>query len=277
MTDGATISWTRLEGTVEAPPVVLLHGGPGLADGLRDVAPLVEGLAPVYRYDQRGTGGSPWEGRHTFALHIADLVELLDQWGAERAVLIGHSYGASLASRFVLAHPDRVAALLLLCGPNVGDWRAGYQAERDRRMTAVQQERLRTLQKLPERTEEQETELLTLSWFTDHADLERGWEWAAQSAATRRANRPMNAELGKEGHADLLDDHLDEIRACLPAKTEILSGVCDPRPIACLEELAARWRVPLTRIEDAGHEPWLEQPETVRGHLRRFVHTAVTE
>ncbi|MFF8615437.1 alpha/beta fold hydrolase [Streptomyces sp. NPDC015350] len=280
MSDGARLHRTVLGDAARQPPVVLLHGGPGLPDYLGDVAPMIADLAPVYRYDQRGTGRSPWRGRHSLARHVADLAELLDARDtpgeASRAVLIGHSYGADLASRFCLAHPDRVSAVLLMCGPFVGDWRAGDRAERERRMSAAQQERLRVLEELPCRTEEQEVELLTLSWFTDHADPGSGWRRAAWSARHRRpVNWVMNGELGEEGRRDPLDGHLAELRACLPARAEILGGVEDPRPMSALESLALRLGLPLTRIEGAGHEPWLERPDVVRAHLRRFVRDAV--
>ncbi|MGP3969212.1 alpha/beta fold hydrolase [Streptomyces sp. 6N223] len=276
MTDGARLRWMALGDTTRQPPVVMLHGGPGLPDYLGDVAPMVGDLAPVYRYDQRGTGRSPWRGAHSLARHVEDLAELLDAWGVPRAVLIGHSYGTDLASRFCLAHSDRVAAALLMCGPFVGDWRAGDRAERVRRMSVAQQERLRALEELPHRTEEQEAELLTLAWFTDHADPERGWRWAAREARQRRpVNWAMNGELGREGRADPLDEHLAELRACLPARAELLGGCDDPRPVSALESLARRLALPLTRIEGAGHEPWLEQPDAVRAHLRRFVQGAV--
>ncbi|WP_277816007.1 alpha/beta fold hydrolase [Streptomyces graminilatus] len=214
---------------------------------------MVADLAPVYRYDQRGTGQSPWRGRHSFARHVDDLVELLDAWDVPRAVLVGHSYGTDLASRFCLTHPDRVAAMLLMCGPFVGDWRTGDRAERGRRMSAAQLEGLRALEESPHRTEEQEVELLTLAWFTDHADPERGWHWAAQGARRRRpVNWAMNSELGKAGRADPLDAHLDELRACLPARAELLGGADDPRtspgwssPTPCVrtfgDSCKARW------------------------------------
>ncbi|MEV1026405.1 alpha/beta hydrolase [Streptomyces sp. NPDC050264] len=264
MTDAARIHWTAYGDRTRKPPVVLLHGGPGLPDYLGDVATMLADLAPVYRYDQRGTGRSPWQGRHTFARHADDLAELLDVWDAPSAVLLGHSYGTDLAGRFCMAHPDRVAAMLLMCGPFVGEWRAGDRAERNRRMSATQQARLRALRELPRRTEDQEVELLTLSWFTDHADPDRGWQWAAQGARRRPVNWAMNRDLGEEKRAAPLDQHLGELRACLPAQVEILGGADDPRPLSALESLALRLEVPLTRIEGAGHEPWLEQPDVAR-------------
>ncbi|WP_079086100.1 alpha/beta fold hydrolase [Streptomyces silvensis] len=270
------LRWEALGDTARRPAVVLLHGGPGLPDYLGELAPMVADIAPVYRYDQRGTGGSPWSGTHSLARHVDDLAELLDAWDVPKAVLIGHSYGTDLASRFCLRHSDRVAAMLLMCGPFVGDWRTGYRAERRRRMSAAQQERLDALAELPQRTEEQEVELLTLSWFTDHADPGRGWHWAAQDARRRRpVNWSMNRQLGRDGRADPLDAHLTDLRACLPARTELLGGTEDPRPIAALEALALRLALPLTRIEGAGHEPWLERPDVVRAQLRRFVGGAV--
>lgn len=275
MADGARVGWTALGDASGQQPVVLLHGGPGLPDYLGDVAPMVADLAPVYRYDQRGTGRSRWQGRHSLARHVEDLAELLDSWAVSAAVLVGHSYGTDLASRFCLTYPDRVAALLLMCGPFVGDWHAAYRAERRRRMTSAQQERLRAAEELPHRTEEQEVELLTLSWFTDHADPARGWRRAARDARRRRpVNWAMNAQLGAEGRADPLDGRLAELRACLPARAEILAGTEDPRPVAALAALARRLDLPLTRIEGAGHEPWWEQPAAVRAHLRRFVRGA---
>ncbi|QES44333.1 alpha/beta hydrolase [Streptomyces venezuelae] len=286
LSDGAQVHWTAAlpdgaggdgagAGGGRTSPVVLLHGGPGLPDYLGDVAGMVADLAPVYRYDQRGTGRSVWQGRHTFARHVGDLAELLDAWGAARAVLVAHSYGADLAARFCLAHPDRVAAVLLMCGPFLGDWRAGYRAERDRRMTDAQRERLRVLEELPHRSEEQEVQLLTLAWFTDHADHSdagRGWRWAERDARLRRpVNWGMNRELGAAGRADPLDGHLDELRACLPVRAELLGGCDDPRPLSALDGLARSLGLPLTRIEGGGHEPWLERPDAVRACLRRFV------
>ncbi|GAA2239206.1 hypothetical protein GCM10010232_27660 [Streptomyces amakusaensis] len=275
-TDGARLHWTALGDTTRQPAVILLHGGPGLPDYLGDLAPMIADLAPVYRYDQRGTGRSPWQGPHSLTRHTDDLAELLDARNLPGAVLIGHSYGTDLAVRFCLRHPTRVAATLLMCGPFTGDWHTAYRAERLRRMSPAQRDRLRALKELPRRTEDQEAELLTLSWFTDHADPAHGLRQAALAARRRRpVNSSMNRQLNAEALTDPLDDHLTDLRARLPQHAELLGGTEDPRPLAALASLAHRLGLPLTRIEGAGHEPWVERPEVVRGHLRRFVRGVV--
>ncbi|KAG6846336.1 hypothetical protein H0H93_014594, partial [Arthromyces matolae] len=44
----------------------------------------------------------------------ADLAALLDLLGVQRAVIIGHDWGAFTAGRFALWHPERVYALIML-------------------------------------------------------------------------------------------------------------------------------------------------------------------
>lgn len=118
MDDGARLrTWVAGHTNAGTPPVVMVHGGPGLPDYLAPVAELIVDLSRVHRYDQRGIGGSPWDGEHTIARHVRDLELLLDVWAYDRAILIGHSFGTDLVSFFLLAHPDRVAGIIYLSGP----------------------------------------------------------------------------------------------------------------------------------------------------------------
>ncbi|MCE6998862.1 alpha/beta hydrolase [Saccharothrix sp. S26] len=95
---------------------MLLHGG-GLSGVTWDRQ--FSSLArdhEVVRYDARGHGGSsPVTGPFS---HHRDLAGLLDGLGLDRPTLVGVSLGARTAVDFALAHPDRVAGLVLV-GPGV--------------------------------------------------------------------------------------------------------------------------------------------------------------
>jgi pimeloyl-ACP methyl ester carboxylesterase len=195
MDDGARLcTWETGTHKTDRLPVVTVNGGPGLLNYLEPVAAMLGKLCQVYSYDQRGTGRSFWDGPHTIARHVRDLRQLLDWWGHERVVLVGHSYGTDLASFFLLNHPERVAGVIYLCGPFLGDWRASTRTTERARRTDAQQARIAYLGALPSRTTEEEIEFLALSWFTDHSDSQMAWEWAQIAAhAWRPVNYAMNA------------------------------------------------------------------------------------
>jgi pimeloyl-ACP methyl ester carboxylesterase len=106
-----------------APVVVLAHGFPELAYSWRHQIPaLADAGYHLLVPDQRGYGGSSKpeaiEAYDIVALS-ADLVGLLDDIGAERAVLIGHDFGGVVAWNAPLLHPDRFAAIAGLSVPPV--------------------------------------------------------------------------------------------------------------------------------------------------------------
>jgi pimeloyl-ACP methyl ester carboxylesterase len=240
--DGAQLrTWTAGCVIPHSLPVVMVHGGPGVADYLAPVAGIISDLCLVHRYDQRGTGGSSWEGEHTLARHVHDLALLLDAWGHDRVVLVGHSFGTSLASYFLLAHPERVAGLVQIAGPFLGPWREADRAAQRARRSDEQQAKLDELDAIESRTEAEEIEYLTLSWFTDHNDRERAWDWALASARTLRpVNYAMNAQLSAATKADPLESHVDELREHLPPGAVIIGGAGDTRPADALRRLGAR-------------------------------------
>jgi lipase len=70
-------------------------------------------LAP----DLRGRGRSAHlPGPYGIAVHIADLIAVLDHAGVDRAIVVGHSMGCDVAARFAAEHPARTAAVVLLDG-----------------------------------------------------------------------------------------------------------------------------------------------------------------
>ena len=106
-----------------SPVVLLAHGFPELAYSWRRQIPVLAAagyyvLAP----DQRGYGGSSCPDAVTdYDIHAltADLVGLLDEVGAARAVFIGHDWGAVVVWKAAQLHPDRVAAVAGLSVPPV--------------------------------------------------------------------------------------------------------------------------------------------------------------
>jgi proline iminopeptidase len=271
--DGAQLrTWTTGSGSLSRLPVVMVHGGPGVPDYLAPVAGMIDDLCLVHRYDQRGTGGSWWEGEHTIGRHVHDLALLLDAWEHDRVVLVGHSFGTNLASYFLLAHPGRVAGLIQIAGPFLDPWREADRAARRARRTDEQQGRLDELDAMHARTDAEEIEYLTLSWLTDHADRARAWNWALASARTLRpVNYAMNTQLNAAKKADPLESHLDELREHRPPGTVIIGGGGDSRPGDALRRLGSRLSCEVVIIPDAGHYPWLEAPDRFGTALRAAV------
>lgn len=68
----------------------------------------------LVRPDLRGQGLSRWRGRITARIAADDIAAILDRTDHRRAVLIGHSLGASVALAFARAWPERTAALVLI-------------------------------------------------------------------------------------------------------------------------------------------------------------------
>ena len=98
-------------------PILFIHGA-HIADAMR---PLVEDPAldrfQRIRYHRRGVGGSscPPEARATaVAVHAEDAVGLLEHLGVDRAHVVGHSSGGSVALEIASRHPTRVSSLVLL-------------------------------------------------------------------------------------------------------------------------------------------------------------------
>lgn len=274
MDDNARLrTWTYGLANGATPPVILVHGGPGIPDYLGPVAEMIADLGRVHRYDQRGVGGSTWVGQHTIARHVRDLELLIDAWGYDRVVLVGHSFGTDLATFFLLAHPERVGGIVYLSGPFVDlpgstPWRTVARAVEHSRRSPQQEARLEQLEALPSRTEAEEIELLTLSWFTDHADPARAWGWAQDSAhQLRPINWLMNAQLNADKRVVSLESQIHHVRAELPSGSVIIGGEGDPRPEASLRALADRLGCVATIIPEAGHNPWLEAPGLFRSTL----------
>ncbi|WP_418316178.1 alpha/beta fold hydrolase [Piscinibacter sakaiensis] len=133
--------WSYLEaGHSDAPPIVMLHGiGAHAAyfrfqlSGLAAHARVLAWNAPGYMLSDTLRNAEPQAA--DYAQAVADF---LDATGLQRCLLTGHSFGSAVAQAFAIAHPERVAGLVL-SGAGVGqrvlsaERRAAYE-ERVRRL-----------------------------------------------------------------------------------------------------------------------------------------------
>ena len=98
--------------------VIVLHGGPG-GDyrSLLGLAALAEDGFQVHFYDQRGAGLSERVSDTDLTLSglIAELDAIISAFSPDAPViLIGHSWGAMLASAYLGTYPERVASAVLI-------------------------------------------------------------------------------------------------------------------------------------------------------------------
>jgi len=120
-------------------PVLLCPGGPGCCDYLEPVAEMLDDLAEVWRFEQRGCGRSDATRPYDLETCVSDLEAVRVALGFERWVIGGHSWGANLALAYALARPERVRGIVYLAGPGLQhdrDWSEVYHrrlAERGER------------------------------------------------------------------------------------------------------------------------------------------------
>jgi pimeloyl-ACP methyl ester carboxylesterase len=113
--DGFSLVYERAG---SGPPVVLLHGWPGMRTDYRALVPLVSGETEVVVPDLRGFGDS---GKHAVepgtgysaAAQARSVVGLIEELALAPVVLAGYDIGSRIAQAVARAAPDRVRALVL--------------------------------------------------------------------------------------------------------------------------------------------------------------------
>lgn len=115
--DGVEVAFRVHNPQAAGVPVLLTHGFAATAAMWDPNIGALSTDRPVIVWDQRGHGNS--DAPEDMACYgqdisVADMAAVLDAAGAHRAVLCGMSLGGYLSLAFHLAHPQRVAALVLV-------------------------------------------------------------------------------------------------------------------------------------------------------------------
>lgn len=275
----------------QSEPVVVLHGGPGIPDLAGDArffAPLADLGYDVYLYSQLGSGPSTrLDDPRGYGIDrdVADLEAIRAVLHAPRLVLIGHSYGATLATHYLAAHPTRVAAMVLSSpGPLDPSDHSGDRATA--RLTAGQ--RLRTyLAVAPPRAllgygllqvnptaahrylgdaeaDARNDRVLSAAAPGLHCDVRRG-EPAVHGSGFYALQYPQSAT------APARQDIRPTLRG-LTTRVLVIKGGCDYQSWqSAIDYRHALPQTTLAYLPDAGHNTYRDQPDVVMGCIQTFL------
>ncbi len=153
--------------------VILLHGFPEfwyswkkqldvLSSGFHAVAP-----------DMRGYNLSDKPSRiedYTIDKLAADVIGLMDHFGAAKAAVVGHDWGAGVAWAVAQKYPERVSKLVVLQVPLLSTWRANLSFKQVRR-----------------------------SWYMFFFQLPRIPEWVIRRGNLEALNKTFQERVGRKG------------------------------------------------------------------------------
>jgi pimeloyl-ACP methyl ester carboxylesterase len=238
------------EATGHGPAVLLTHGfaasshmfAATVADLARDHTAIV--------WDQLGHAGSdsPEDpAAYSVASSLNAMVGILDEVGADEAVLLGHSLGGYLSLELTLRDPARVRGLVLV------DTGPGYRSDRGRDQWNEMVERY---------AESLDADgLAGLARISGSAEVDSGVHRSASGLA--RSARGVLRQA---------DGHVIEALPTIKVPTLVVVGERDEPFLAGSRYMADK--IPEARlavIEGAGHAPPVTHPEAFHRELREFL------
>ena len=263
--------------------VVVLHGGWGAEHSY--LLDAVEGLEDEYHfvfYDQRGSLRSPIADSLVDRLisvgeHLDDLDLIRRELGLERMNLLAHSMGTFLAMAYLEAYPERVGGLILLGAlpPKTPT------TPQDSTLYREQEQRGQSFVERPAVEAEVEEEGLDRG-IRELSGKERTHQWRIRFAGANLYHVERWREMG--GGMAFYNGYVGQAASrTMPERYDFIPVLeRHPRPVAVVlgdhdyVDMGGRaWRpvaasmpnVDLHTIEEAGHVPWIDQPQAFRKTL----------
>jgi proline iminopeptidase len=259
-------------------PVVLLSGGPGFSpEYLRPIADALGSKYSFVLFHQRGTGKSALEKTDMTTLPLKKLVADVDalrrELKQEKLTIAGHSFGGILAMMYAREHPDRIRALVLIDsgGPTLASVEK-FNTNLNARFTAEDNAKIKEWSDAEKMKSDHKRAILEITKAKTPA-------YFADRAKARLLMDPMTEESFNDAAfwsiaMQMLGLDLRAGLEKLTAPVLVLHGKQDPLESA--EEVHATFpKATFVLVDDAGHFPWLEQPEKVYGALDGFLAKAV--
>jgi pimeloyl-ACP methyl ester carboxylesterase len=98
------------------PPVLFLGGGFGTVRNWDHVIRRLAQKYRVVRFDARARGKSGTSADYSVAAAVDDVGRVIDATDLKRPILVGWSYGATIAVRYAARHPEQARGLVLIDG-----------------------------------------------------------------------------------------------------------------------------------------------------------------
>ncbi len=264
-----------------APPLLLLHGGPGASHDY--LLPQMLELAKEHRlvtYDQRGGGRSRHDDDRApigWREQVSDVALVIAELGVDPLAIVGYSWGGLLAMLYAIesdagrAGPTPHRLALIDPAPVTRAYRDDFEQEFARRQASPEIAALRAelaesglRERDPEAFRQRQFELSVAGYF---ADPRRAHD-LTPFRVTGRVQQSIWASLGDF-------DLLPSLRS-LHLSSFVAHGRQDPIPLASSEAVASALGTSCVVMEDCGHVPYVEQPAQLFPPLLAFLHENVT-
>lgn len=267
--------WARW-GSPAAPPLLVLHGGPGAHHDY--LLPQMLALADEYElvfYDQRGGGRSKTDGRDpiTWQTQVDDLALVAHELIAGPLTLVGYSWGGLLAMLYASGRRTPHTARLVLIDPappsraHRREFEAAFAERQNSAWVRAERAALAASgfrETDPEAFRQRSFELSVAGYFADPS-------LARELTPFRVASRVQQSIWDSLGEFDLLPS-LGELR--IPAL--VVHGRQDPIPLASSQAAAAALGGRLVVLNDCGHVPYVERPAPLFAAIRTFLRESPT-
>jgi proline iminopeptidase len=249
-------------------PVIVLHGGPGLDH--THMSPWLDSLGDEFRLlyvDQRGQGRSERVDPASLSLdRFAEDVDLLvEALGLDGFALLGHSFGAIVATRHAIERGTAAGYVISGGGDSSHDMLADVEASleamgNDAEAIADSWEQEKTVE-----TEEELQQLLdTQMPFHFHGQPPTGFSDSLVGSPE------VLRHFANQGYGNF--DYVPQL-GLVSKPTLVIVGEHDrtttPRASRALHQGIADSELAI--VPDAGHMSFVEQPEAYLGPVRRFL------
>lgn len=233
--------------------------------------PLEEMFTMVY-LDTRGSGRSqrPELTEYTMKNFIADIEGLRTHLGIKTMWLLGHSEGGRMILNYSFKYGDHVQGLILVDSPVVDTSKGN---ERMKRMQLRKDEpwyddALKGFTKMPKTQEEFDANMKVIMpfFFSSIKNLEKNQHLFDKLSLSFHATQGLQ-------QSDKASANLAALLPELKIPTLIIVGIddfiCTPIAAHYLHREISNSK--LLVIENAGHFPWLEEPELFFGGIKTFL------